>query len=115
MKTAQAASVPVPLLSAQLGMYLGQWNATAGRILFVHASGKNRGRFLEPGMAQQQPGQFRASVSSHSHHCRLYRLRHDSNIVLSRDSTSPARRESGQITSTVSSPATVPTTSGHPS
>ncbi len=99
----------------QLRMNLGQRNAAARDVLCVHAPGKDRRLAFQAGMAQQQPGQLRAGVPGHSHHCCLYAFGHDSSMVLSRASTSPARRGSGQITSTVSSPATVPTTSGHPS
>src|ERR1019366_9771907 len=96
-------------------MDLGKWNPTAGYVLFIDAAGKERRRALEAGMSQQEPGQLGAGVSCNSHNCCFYRFGHDSSIVLSRASTSLARRASGQITNTVSSPATVPTTSAHSS
>ena len=106
-----AAAVAV----GQIGMNFGERNSAARRIFFVDAAGKDGGLALEAGMMEQQPGQFGAGVPGNSYNSGLNRFRHDSSIVLSLASTSPARRGSGQITSTVSSPATVPTTSGHSS
>ncbi len=99
----------------QLRMNFGQRQPAAGRVALVHAAGEDRGLALETGMPQQQPGQFGARVPCDSHYRCLHRIGHDSSIVLNRDSTSLARRRSGQITSTVSSPARVPTTSVQPS
>ena len=70
---------------------------------------------FEPGMVEEEPSQFCACIASDTNNRGLNFLVHDSNIVLRRDSTSAALRWSGQITRTVSSPATVPTTSGHSS
>ena len=98
--------------AAQLGMDFGKRNAAARFIFGVDATGKDWGRALETGMVQQQAGQFCAGVACYSYHCGLYGVAHDSRIVLSRASTSTARRASGQMTNTVSSPAMVPTTSG---
>ena len=98
----------------KLRMNFIERNSAARRILLVHAPRKHRRLALQPRMMQQQPRQFRAGISRHTHHRSLHRLCHDSSIFLSRASMSCARFTSGQITSTVSSPAIVPTTSFHP-
>src|ERR1035437_2997332 len=96
-------------------MDLAEGHTASRSVLFVHATREDRRLALEARMPHQQPGQLRARVPGNSHYRCLHRFYHDSSIVLNRDSTSLARRTSGQITNTVSSPATVPTTSAQPS
>ena len=99
----------------QFRMNFGQGQAAAGRVARVQAAGEDRRLALETGMPHQQPGQFGARVPGYSYNCCLHRIGHDSSIFLNLVSTSPAWRTSGQITSTVSSPARVPTMSLQPS
>ncbi len=101
--------------AGELGMNLGERNAAMREILALHAPGKDRRLALEMRMVQQKPRQLRAGVSGDSHNRCLGGFRHDCNIVLSRAATSAAWRVSVQIIKTVSSPAMVPTTSGHSS
>src|SRR5437899_2126291 len=103
------------VIVGQLRMNLGKWNSAASCVLLVHATGKHRWHVFEARMMQQQPSQLSAGISGYSNNGGLEGLGHDSSIVLSRASTSFARRTSGQITKTVSSPAIVPITSLHPS
>src|SRR6266702_1866144 len=104
-----------PLAIDQLGMDLTKRNAATGGIFLIHAPGKHRRPALEAGMVKQEARQLRARVPGNSNNCCLDGLAHDSRIFLSRSCTSLAWRWSWQMTRTVSSPAMVPTTSGHAS
>ena len=95
-------------------MNLGERNAAALRFFLIDAAGENRRRALETRMMQEQPSQFCACVTGHPDDCSLYAFAHDSTSSSIGDSTSAAAW-SAQMTSTVSSPARVPTTSGQSS
>src|SRR5580658_6837046 len=82
----------------ELGMNLRQGNASARKILFVDAPGKDGRRGFKARMVQEKARQLCARVACHSHHSSLDCAGHDSRMVLSRASTAPARRGSGQIT-----------------
>ncbi len=84
--------VPAAVVVAQLRVNLTERHTAARRIFSFHATGENGGRAFESRMVQQEPGQFRACVSCHPHDRCLNGLRHDSSIVLKRDSTSLALR-----------------------
>src|ERR1035438_1623769 len=103
------------IVVGKLGVDIDERNSATRRVVGVDTSGEDRRRAFEPRMVEQEAGQFGACVAGDPHNGSLNFLGHDSNIVLRRDSTSAALRWSGQMTSTVSSPATVPTTSGHSS
>src|SRR5580658_3389737 len=90
---------------AELGMNLDQRHAAARCVFGFDAAGKDWGRSFEARMAQQEASQFGACIPGYADDCGLNCLFHDSNIALRRDSTSAALRWSGQMTSTVSSPA----------
>ena len=98
----------------QLGMNLAQRHSAALGVSGVYTPGKHWWLALQMWMMQEQPCQLRTRISGHSNDRGLYRLIHDSSNVLIRASISLARFTSGQMINTVSSPATVPTTSGQP-
>ncbi len=107
--------VAAALAVNQLRMNLAQRHSAARGIFRIHASRKHGGLPFRRGwcsssLASSAPA-YPVTPITRGLHC----LFHDSSIVLNCCSTSAARRTSGQITSTVSSPATVPTTSGHSS
>ena len=93
-------------------MNFDERHTAAGRVLFVHTAGKDRGRALEAWVMEQEPGEFASGIACDADDRGLDGRGHDSSRVLMRASTALAWRTSGQMMSTVSSPAMVPTTSG---
>src|ERR1019366_5113162 len=72
-------------------------------------------RFLQARMGQQQPSQFESRIAGRADDGGLDSMCHYASSSLIRDRSFSASLLLGLTINTVSSPPTVPTTSGHPS